>query len=65
MTALVDPCRPKPDMRLQQELALVHQPEHPLVVDRFRPGSPARAIQQSRDPPVAVGGSCIGKLADG
>ena len=57
--------RPMADMRLEQQLALRHEAKDTLVVDRLGAGCAASAVQERRDPPIAVSRTRIGQLANG
>src|SRR6185437_8007525 len=63
--ALVRPDWSSADMRLKQQLALGHQAEDALVIDGCDAGRPTGAVEQRRDPSIAVGRARVGELSDG
>ena len=52
-------------VRLKQKLALAHETEDAFVVDRISTRSPTCSVEQSCNPAIAVGRSCVGELSDG
>lgn len=45
---------PSGGMALQRKAVMLHDPEHPLGIDRRLPLRPKAAVQQRRDPPATI-----------
>lgn len=57
-------CPPTAGVPGEKKPVLVHQPVDPLGVDRGQAGGATLALEESRDPPVAIGRPCVDQTPD-